>query len=172
MQANLTEAAHGAVQTSGANAGVTEAAKAGVTAKAAGSTAARIGSGGTGTSSGVSASGSASTTATGQASVAGALKGLKGWTAAHFGAVAKTGTTAIKASFGVKALVAVGVGLAGLVVAAHAGDVSGVQATISSVPSWTSGPTILGHMQAVLGGGASAGVNGSGNLGLHGPPIL
>jgi hypothetical protein len=83
--------------------------------------------------------------------------GLKVSSKAHLGGVLKTGTVAVKSSLALKVLVGVGAGLAGLAIAAHSGDVSVAQATVSAVPTWTHGQTILSHIQAGLGGGASGG---------------
>lgn len=103
---------------------------------------------------GASGSGSTGTTVGGHASFWGSIKASLG---GHVAGVAKAGTLAVKGSLTAKTLVAAGVALAGLTIAAHTGDVSTAQIAVTSVPTWSSGPTVLGHLQAVLGGGASAG---------------
>jgi hypothetical protein len=63
----------------------------------------------------------------------------------------------VKSSLAVKSLVAVGAGLAGLVIAAHTGDISGAQATVATVPTWVPGESLLAHIQAGLSSGGSGG---------------
>jgi hypothetical protein len=121
----------------------------------AGATASGHGSASTGVASKAAVHG---TSTTAHASLWGSLKASMG---AHVGASVKTGVVALKGSLAAKSLVIVGVGLASLVVAAHTGDVSQAQVAVSAVPAWSSGPTIVGHVQALVGGGSSGGA------GLH-----
>jgi hypothetical protein len=187
MQANTTATAHGAVQAKSAGVHATTTAKASIVATVrnwsaalarakakvgpamkakasvvAGAKAGAAPSSGT-SSSGTSAAGGASNTgsvnsaAMGHAKIFGSVKGLKIGLGARLSGIVKTGPVAVKGSLVVKGLVAVGVALAGLAVAAHTGDVSGAQATISALPTWTSGQSILAHVQAGLSGGGSGG---------------
>lgn len=139
MEANTTAMVQGTVQAKGA----------GASAVSATSRVSVTGSGSTGSSVG------------GHASFWGSIKASLG---GHLSGMAKAGTLAVKGSLTAKTLVAVGVAVAGLTVAAHTGDVSTAQVAVQSVPTWTSGASLLGHIQAGLGGGASGGAGI--NLGL------
>jgi hypothetical protein len=115
---------------------------------------------GTGAASALSSAGSVGSNTAGHATF-NALKTLKVSAGVHLGGIVKTGAVAIKGSLVAKCLVVAGVSLAGVVVAAHTGDVSAAQATVSAVPTWTSGQSILAHAQAGLNGG------GSGSAGIR-----
>jgi hypothetical protein len=91
----------------------------------------------------------ASSHASGTTTVSGALKGAG---------------VAVKASLLAKSLAVVGLGVAGLVVAAHVGSIGAAQGTLSLVPSWSSGPSLLGSLHAGLSGSGSGGAGL--NLGL------
>jgi hypothetical protein len=150
MKANTTVTAHGAVQTntggmsltgnttSSAHAGLLHSGEAPATGAMKASAAT------------TSASGGASTHAAAGSALVAKLGGL--------GALA---TASAKGSIAVKALAVAGVALAGLVVAAHVSGAAGLQATLSVVPTWTGGQSLMAQLQSGLGG------QGSGGVGLH-----
>lgn len=74
------------------------------------------------------------------------LARLKASLAANLGELSARGTVALNASAGAKAVAALGIGLAAVVVAAHMGDVLGVQGVVSVLPPWTAGQSILTQM--------------------------
>jgi hypothetical protein len=76
---------------------------------------------------------------------------------AHLGLLTKGSAVAVKSSLLAKSLAAAGLTLAGAVVVAHAGIAPGLQGSLSAVPSWTTGQSILGQIQAGLSGSGSAG---------------
>jgi hypothetical protein len=164
MTTSTAVTAHGAVQASqnGANIASTAqtaasahaATSAGTTVIPAGNAAARVGAGAVKGSAGPSTSG-ASGTATGSAHVSGS---------SSVSAMASKVGVALKGSLFAKSIAVVGLGVAGLVVAAHTGAIPQAQGTLSLVPLWSSGPTLFGHLQAGLSGGGSGGLGI--NLGL------
>jgi hypothetical protein len=150
MNANTTVTAHGAVQanTSGASltGNTTSSAHAGLLhSGAAPASGAMKASAAT-----ASASGGVSTHAAAGSALAAKLGGL--------GALA---TASAKGTIAVKALAVAGVALAGLIVAAHVSNAAGLQASLSVVPSWTGGQSLMAQLQAGLSG------QGSGGLGLN-----
>jgi hypothetical protein len=185
MEANTELTAHGAVRMSATKTNATGAAKAsiGTQAKvvssgaaaakstavtgsgavhpAVASTGSEMASGGVaGNASGVLGGGS--TTATGSSGSTGsgvtAHSSLVAHLTARLGAATKTAGVALKGSLAAKSLAVVAVGVTGLVVAAHTGVVPGAQAAISLVPSWSSGQSLLGGLQAGLSGNGSGGI--------------
>jgi len=185
MQANTELTAHGAVQMSATKTNATGVAKAslGTTAKASKSvtamakSTAALGSGGAHVAAASTGSGAvsgsvagnaagsigvASTTAAGAsgstATGASAHPSLVAHLAAQLGAVTKTVGITLKGSLAAKSLAVAAVGIAGFVVAAHTGVVPGAQASLSLIPSWSSGQSLLGGLQAGLGGSGSGGI--------------
>jgi len=164
MRTNTTLTAHGAVQASQSGANAASAAPAagavhattsvGATAAPAGNAAVRVAGGAASgstasTSAGTAGSTTASAHATGSVSVS---------------AMATKAGVALKGSLFAKSIAMVGLGLAGVVLAAHTGALPQAQGTLSMVPVWSSGPTLLSHFQTGLSGGGSGGLGI--NLGL------
>lgn len=89
---------------------------------------------------------------------------------AKLGSTVKTGGALIKGSLAAKALAAFGLGLTGLIVAAHAGDISAVHTVVAQVPHWTSGPGLGAHIPVGQRDGGPGGVDirlsGGGSIGL------
>jgi hypothetical protein len=77
-------------------------------------------------------------------------------------AAAKGGIVAAKASAVAKAMAVVGVGVAGLAVAAHTGVAPGITVALSHVPVWTHAHSVLGSLQNAVHGR----VTGSGSSGV------
>jgi trimeric autotransporter adhesin len=118
------------------------------------------------TVAGAGASGHASGSAAGAAGAHGAGSatahvGITTLIGAHLGAKTHAGAVALKTSMVAKCLAVASVGLVGIVVAAHTGMVPAAQAGVSGVPSWSTGPSIVAHVQAGLG------LHSSGSGGLH-----
>jgi len=185
MEANTELTAHGVVQMSATKTNAIGAAKASIGTQAdvvkSGATVAKstaaLGSGGVhaasastgtamasgsvaGNASGglavapTTSAGSSGTAATG----ASAHPSLVAHLTARLGAATKTATVALKGSLAAKSVALAAVGVAGFVVAAHTGVVPGAQASISLVPSWSSGQSLLGGLQAGLSGSGSGGI--------------
>jgi hypothetical protein len=106
--------------------------------------------------------GGGSTTAAGSSGVssagASAHPGLTAQLTGRLSAMTKSAGIALKGSLAAKSLAVATVGLAGLAVAAHTGVVPGVQASLSLIPSWSSGQSLLGGLQAGLSGSGSGGI--------------
>jgi hypothetical protein len=146
MEASTSVAAHGAAQVSGMGPNVAGAVKA--TAAAGKATIGSASATGAHVGASVGASGAAAGNSAGSATASGMAKGA---------------ALALKGSLVAKSLAVVGVGVAGLVVAAHVGVIP-AQGTVSLIPTWSSGTSLLGHLQAGLSGSSSG--SGSGNITL------
>jgi hypothetical protein len=169
MEANTSAAAQAAVH---ANGGATNATAAG---KVAGQ--AKLGlphpgaATGHAAASGAGATGGAPTSAAGSAgahggATASAHIGIRTLVGAHVGMKAPAVTLVLKASALAKSLAVVSLGVVGVVVAAHTGVVPAAQVGLSAVPTWSSGPSLVAHLHAGLGGRIGLGGSGGVQLGL------
>jgi len=102
--------------------------------------------------------GAAATSVTSASAAASAHGSFVGHVTARLGPMLKSWGVALKGSLAAKSFAVGAIGLAGLVVAAHSGVAPGAQASLSLVPSWSSGPSLLGGLQAGVGGSGSAGL--------------
>jgi len=132
----------------GVHATAASAVSAPASASATGNAVASLGGGST------AAAGSSGSAATGTSAHAGLLAQLTG----RLGVMTKSAGVALKGSLAAKSLAVAAVGLAGLVVAAHTGVAPGAQASLSLVPSWSSGQSLLGGLQAGASGSGSGGI--------------
>jgi hypothetical protein len=160
MDANTSTAAHAAAQ---ASSGATNA-------TATGRMALRVKLGrfhpGTATGKAAAAGAGAGSTAPGGGSgalsghaavVAPAHAGIRTWFPAHVGMKPPV-ALALKTSLMAKSLAVASAGVVGVVVAAHTGVLPAAQIGLSAVPTWSSGSSLVAHLQAGLG------LRGSGGL--------
>lgn len=150
MATNVVLTAGATVNTKGIGTSVSELARANFGAQA------QAAPPGTATAHVASGTGSQASTAAHSGSSQGLARVAAGKGAVASGsAVAKGGAVAVKVSAVAKAMAVVGVGVAGLAVAAHTGAAPGISVALSHVPVWTHAHSVLGSLQNMVHGRAS-----------------